>query len=86
MTDNWQPIETAPKDGTDVHVICAGRWRCSVPAYYISAEYLKREYGDPEYMETGWSPSNIFLFDLPEVTLEPTHWTPLPPPPLEEKP
>lgn len=78
---DWQSIETAPKDGTDVFVFRADRWLCPVPAYFVGPEYLEREYGDPEYMEAGWYPSFKFLFDLPEVTMEPTHWQPLPEPP-----
>jgi hypothetical protein len=73
----WKPIETAPRDGTDVHVIST-KWLMPVPAHFTSREYLAREYGDPDMMEEGWYPSTGFLFDLPEVTIEPTHWMPLP--------
>lgn len=73
----WQPIETAPRDGTDVHVI-SKKWLIPVPAHYVSHEYLKEAYGNADYLETGWYPSMAFLFDLPEETIEPTHWMPLP--------
>ncbi len=75
--EGWQPIATAPKDGTDIFVI-SHRWLCPVPAYYVSSVYLAEEYGDALYMEEGWYPSLKFLFDMPEATLEPTHWRPLP--------
>ena len=78
--DVWQPIETAPKDGTEVHGWRRG-WAHPAPVYFISREYLAREYDDPLRMEEGWYPSCGFIFDLPEVTLEPTHWMPLPEPP-----
>ena len=76
----WKTIETAPKDGTTVHVIST-KWLMPVPAYYISREYLAREYDDPDMMDEGWYPSPGFLFDLPEVTIDPTHWAAIPPKP-----
>lgn len=66
----WQPIETAPKDGT--WVIIGGRgWRNR--GFYVD---------DPEKHcceETGW----YTLHDevLYRYALEPTHWMPLPEPP-----
>ena len=80
----WKPIETAPKDGTDVYVINT-KWLLPVPAYFVGRDYLEREYGDPEYMEDGWYPSFKFLFDMPEITLSPTHWMPLPTPPQDDR-
>lgn len=79
----WQPIETAPKDGADV-LVMNQKWLMSCPAGYFSKEYFEREYSDPNYMEEGWYPSAGFLFDLPEVVIEPTHWMPLPSPPNSE--
>jgi hypothetical protein len=76
----WMPIESAPKDGTDVHVT-SSKWLMPVPAHFTSKGYLQKEYGDQDCMEEGWYPSCGFLFDLPEVTIDPTHWMPLPPPP-----
>ena len=76
----WQPIETAPRDGSEVLVIST-RWLAPVPAHYNSREYYEKEYGDALYMDEGWYPSFSFLFDLPEITIEPTHWMPLPAPP-----
>lgn len=73
----WQPIETAPKDGTTVQVH-SSRWLEPCSASFSSREYFEKEYGDPEHMEEGWYPSCGFLFDLPEITIKPTHWMPLP--------
>lgn len=81
----WHPIATAPKDGSDVHVI-SDKWLLPVPAHFTSREYLLREYGNADMMEEGWYPSYGFLFDLPEVTIDPTHWMPLPPPPTSAEP
>lgn len=80
LAEMWRPIAEAPKDGTDVWVM-SRRWLMPCPAHFTSREYLAREYGDPEHMEEGWYPSHGFLFDLPEVTIEPTHFMPLPAPP-----
>ena len=76
MVPGWQPIDTAPKDGSDVHVI-SKKWLMPVPAYFISRKQLLADYGDPDHMDEGWYPSCGFLFDLPEITIEPTHWMPL---------
>lgn len=81
MSD-WQLIETAPRDQVTVHVWLAGAL-APLPAYFVSRDYLEREYDDAEYMEEGWYPSHDFYFDLPETVLAPTHWMPLPAPPLK---
>lgn len=73
----WQPIETAPKDGTRIlfalpYVWC-GYWRCERPV------------GMPDYRwdETwiGWT--REAFEDRP---LNPTHWMPLPDPPAFSAP
>ncbi|WP_423156485.1 DUF551 domain-containing protein [Stenotrophomonas maltophilia] len=61
----WQPIETAPKDGTPV-LLC-----CMKPSKYSRHE--------PGFMavcgyDEGWGAFNRFHFP-------PTHWQPLPPEP-----
>ena len=76
----WQPIETAPKDQTEVLVWVRGEIIPLVMAFF-SREYYAREYGDAEYMEDGWRLSYGYPGHLPESTWEPTHWMPLPEPP-----
>jgi hypothetical protein len=76
----WQPIETAPQDGSDVQVI-SSKWLAPVVAYFVSSKYLRDEYEDEDIMSVGWYPSHINLFDLPEVVLFPEFWMPLPKPP-----
>lgn len=62
---NWQPIETAPKDGTQIlgytvwPALTAVRW--AQESFY---------YGRP-----GWED------EFSNVEWQPTHWMPLPPPP-----
>lgn len=60
--DRWQPIESAPKDGTRVLV-------------WDGEEWLAR-----------WQAYNGGYWDADEYISEnPTHWMPLPAPPLENK-
>lgn len=67
MSD-WQPIETAPKDGT---VILLGDNRYAKPAY-LMAEWDR----DYEYWMTKTSSRGHFQF-----WRDATHWMPLPEPP-----
>jgi hypothetical protein len=69
---NWQPIETAPKDGTDI-LIWNGSWMVTVrwaPPY---------QYGYWDLVECGTHASDGFL------TYDPTHWMPLPSKPQKEE-
>jgi hypothetical protein len=50
---NWQPIETAPKDGTRVILYRAGRKVCL-------GEYVPRDWG---WMLEGWKNSNGNFFE-----------------------
>lgn len=61
---NWQPIDTAPKDGTRVLILCPGK-RIAVVAWlggwYIAApaagmEDFPAEVHWPEDMPTHWMP------------------------------
>jgi hypothetical protein len=75
VTDTWQPIETAPKDGTYVLVYPAtwGGMSCSVA-----------QWAEDKYAKTP-RPFWTRLDDLGKVTISrqkpPTHWQPLPQPP-----
>jgi len=66
LTD-WQPIETAPKDGTPVLVFC--------PSYDL--QIVVARYGNP-YWFLAYCGTAAEDADLHET---PTHWMPLPPPP-----
>lgn len=76
MSD-WQPIETAPKDGTPIIGKCLTsvfdcRWVSSDEAAYLDG-------GPPESYEAGWGP-----LDCPSDLVYPTHWIPWPGPSGEE--
>jgi len=81
----WQPIETAPKDGTPIILfggrVTAGHWeaeRWPVSAEYhgSTGEYLG-QFETGECIEAWWY-SEDGGFDSES---QPTHWMPLPPPP-----
>lgn len=72
----WQPIETAPKDGTEFQAWCVqagvGRWesRCRFDPKTEAFEI----WGRIDYDQDGWDIYPGFV---------PTHWMPFPPPPLD---
>jgi hypothetical protein len=71
LTDEWQPIETAPRDETAVLLYFPGSWETDgvrVGWWHEGAWY-----------EHEWS-SN----PMTDFYEEPTHWMPLPHPPQEQ--
>lgn len=72
VPSGWQPIETAPRDGTD---IILGYERSHAEEGRWMADASRNHWG-----ETGWfATSDDALCDHPS---KPTHWQPLPPPPI----
>jgi len=63
----WQPIETAPKDGTDVLLAGTGTYDVTVGSFYKATK-------GPSVCD-GW------YYQDGSSRIEPTHWMPLPPPP-----
>jgi hypothetical protein len=68
---SWQPIETAPKDGTVVSV-WHRTWKCPVSARYISGNANATFRWVEATLTTQW-PDEAF-----------SHWQPLPAPPVEQ--
>lgn len=67
--DKWQPIETAPKDGT--RVLAVGHRGSNIDVIeWGNGRYLGRVKG-----------YNQAWVNNPGVEVNPTHWQPLPPPP-----
>lgn len=60
----WQPIESAPKDGTEVLVFCPNDWRILCGRYCSVYEGLR---------ESAWVDTVEQCHDI-----KPTHWMPLP--------
>ena len=69
MTDEWQPIDTAPKDGTWI-------W-----AFYPRKFRHWDQYAVARWLDTPGN--NSMWWDAAEHRddEQPTHWRPLPPPP-----
>ena len=77
MSD-WQPIETAPKDGTQILLFCPVKRHESHPANFIFVGWWfssSKEIDDGWRADQGWFPSEW---------LPVTNWMPLPPPPKTE--
>lgn len=70
----WRDIETAPKDGTFVLVICDGAWCPSISRWNGG-----RSHPDGTPFDEGWG-DELGTFHIPGLNM-PTHWMPLPEPP-----
>ena len=82
----WQPIETAPKDGRKV--ILHYRNRNNVPrnvlARWFTAEWAEEIDGDGVGLAAGWYEHIDNWDDYTDIAIkegDPSHWMPLPPPP-----
>ena len=59
----WQPIKTAPRDGTPI--------LCFTPDY-------QSEFSDQSGIDVLWFDGGAWLYNAVPVTCQPTHWMPLP--------
>ena len=82
--NQWQPIETAPKDGQTLllgYFNKCNRWR-TVRGQYFSQEQINAEWDEPGV--PGWYETAENADDPPSCWgINPTHWMPLPEPPQE---
>jgi hypothetical protein len=94
---NWQPIETAPKDGTE---ILAWREDCGVllvrwiaPINFLTereiekavSEGYREDGSEDEWVEQqDWFYADFVAGGRLEGFEVPTHWMPLPPPPMNQ--
>ncbi len=81
----WRPIETAPKDGTDiiVGVDIATTWIIR-GAWYESPEEairMNKASGPSNFSDGWWSDKNSVTCEKLIGVYEPTHWIPMPDPP-----
>jgi hypothetical protein len=77
----WQPIETAPKDGTLIDLWCRSFFWNADGERQLSVEF---RVADARWMDDGWvntdgNPHDVF--DAFHDALQITHWQPLPAPP-----
>ncbi len=71
----WQPIATAPKDGTEV--LLQVKRRAGVPGKMLVGHYMPGGYciEDHPAIDEGWYFWNGLMFDCAS---DPLHWMPLP--------
>jgi len=77
---NWQPIETAPKDGTSILVF--GKFGADIARWNKDPSVWDR---DVDACWTVFEPDDYFYAIHLLDEFEPTHWMPLPEPPNETK-
>jgi hypothetical protein len=83
MFGQWQPIATAPKDGTDI-IVCV--WIATVPivnsGYYDDGELFSGTgFNSKEALEGWWAWRSSVGSEKLDDIMTPTHWMPLPKPP-----
>lgn len=77
QAEAWQPIETAPKDGSEIILGCAGENGWSGAGFYHDGSQCKRSDG-------GWFGEDDRNNLLIAKDIDVTHWMPLPSPPPKE--
>lgn len=77
---DWQPIETAPHDGTPILTWLEGDWPEAI-VWQDYPEDIAEAVGHIGF----WRYADELLSDVMDAPLEPTHWMPLPPAPSRQK-
>jgi hypothetical protein len=77
--NDWQPIETAPKDGSAIVIYCPRRGVCA-PAHWDDCKYATKP-------RPYWRHFGEYLWGVAETRRDqPTHWMPIPAHPEAVKP
>lgn len=74
----WQPIETAPRDGT--YIILYSPKEISICAWKLWNK-ARLKYEEDQYTWLRYYGNSIFYYFWDEKSIKPTHWMPLPEPP-----
>lgn len=83
----WQPIETAPKDGTEVLAwredagIFLARW--TSPEEFCTSDELEA-LSEADAAQEDWFAADFVQGSRLDDGLVPTHWMPLPDPPTDQ--
>ncbi len=80
MTNDWQPIATAPKDGTQVLLFFPGLKHPFLLGHYVDSEEF--EHGKSVRRTQFWL-AGMHLALWRGEKPEPSHWMPLPAVPVE---
>jgi hypothetical protein len=88
MQGEWRPIWSAPKNG-DLLLLgyynVAGKWR-TVRGQYFTQDQIDGEWDESESGEPGWYEVSENAEDSPNCwPIEPSHWMPMPSPPVQEE-
>lgn len=84
MTD-WQPIETAPKDGTLIKIGWKFPGDTDMQEWFVMQwSHIQRNGLYPGVVGMWVAPDGSFTWNADNPDGAPTHWMPLPPPPKEE--
>lgn len=75
--DEWHPIETAPRDGTEILTVGLDS-KCVVATKWLSPGPFVRGVLASYHQPDGWYWAS---WSEPVGAITPTHWRPLPPPP-----
>lgn len=82
---SWRSIETAPKDGRTLllgYYNSHGNWR-TMRGQWMSEDYIAEHWEDPDDEQPGWFETSVEADDIPNCwRIEPSHWMPLPAPPI----
>ncbi len=87
----WQPIETAPKDGTEILLCEVVKWNQGTydeQGKCMSIPRIDYIHHVAAYIDVEWFVAEKGAgYEYQAIIMEnPTHWMPLPPPPANHQP
>lgn len=75
----WQPIETAPKDGGDLLL-----WQPGAECSIVVGRWQSFTDADTGEQSSWWAPADSLISDVCGSLEDVSHWMPLPSPPQTE--
>jgi hypothetical protein len=77
----WQPIETAPKDGTWILLYCSQQKVAISGMWHVEPDLFTPDVHEPGWSD--WVSDNDYI--MWDSGYSPTHWMPLPEPPMRNE-